>query len=107
MGSAEVEATTLDEECRKLDELPDVIKIDVEGYEWEVLHGAERLLDDGKPLLFLEVHLHYLDKRGISPSRIFNFLQGYRYRFYSSVGRELTPSDIPNTLYNVRRIIAV
>jgi FkbM family methyltransferase len=34
----------------------DLIKIDVEGYEGEVLHGAAAILERKRPALFLEVH---------------------------------------------------
>ena len=50
--------------CQPLDVLwdsgtisqPDVIKIDVEGAEWEVLRGAHKLLVNAKPTIFLATH---------------------------------------------------
>jgi len=36
--------------------IPDVVKIDVEGAEFEVLQGAERLLTHVRPMLFLATH---------------------------------------------------
>jgi FkbM family methyltransferase len=36
--------------------LPDVIKIDVEGAESRVLHGASRVLEEAHPLLIVELH---------------------------------------------------
>lgn len=35
---------------------PDVVKIDVEGAEWEVLQGANRVIAASHPAIFLEVH---------------------------------------------------
>jgi FkbM family methyltransferase len=50
----EVRVTTLDEYSRETVP-PHVIKIDVEGYEFEVLQGAAGLLRDERPLLMVEV----------------------------------------------------
>ena len=35
--------------------LPDFVKIDVESAEWLVLQGAERLIEDVKPAIYVEV----------------------------------------------------
>jgi FkbM family methyltransferase len=35
---------------------PDLIKMDVEGAEWDALHGAQRLLSEVHPKLLCEVH---------------------------------------------------
>lgn len=51
-------------ECRQADALlesgdvrpPDIVKIDVEGGEADVLRGAQRLLQNHKPLIFLATH---------------------------------------------------
>ena len=34
----------------------DLLKVDVEGYEGQVLNGAERLLQEYRPIIFLEIH---------------------------------------------------
>jgi FkbM family methyltransferase len=39
---------------------PTVISIDVEGSEWQVLRGAERLLDDHHPTIFLSGHPEFM-----------------------------------------------
>jgi FkbM family methyltransferase len=41
----------------------DFIKIDVEGFECDVLHGATRLIDQHRPSLFVEVHPDLLPSR--------------------------------------------
>jgi FkbM family methyltransferase len=50
----EVAVTTLDEYSKEVAP-PDVIKIDVEGFEFEVLQGAAAILRKQRPLLMVEV----------------------------------------------------
>jgi FkbM family methyltransferase len=52
----------------------DFIKIDVEGYEGEVLAGARRLLREQRPILFLEIHPGFL----APPSTVEGILAGLR-----------------------------
>ena len=52
-----VPVTTLDDYSRDKTP-PDLIKIDVEGYEFEVLQGALRVLRDQQPALMVEVSRH-------------------------------------------------
>jgi len=42
------------------------IKIDVEGYEWFVLDGAERTILKSKPVLFVEIEQRHLDNANIT-----------------------------------------
>lgn len=46
----------------KLDEVgvPDVITIDVEGAEWFVLKGAEGILENERPLVFVSIHPEFM-----------------------------------------------
>lgn len=65
---------------------PDVIKIDVEGFEGEVLDGMPLLLQDRKlRAVCLEVHFAQLHERGMGdePARIVNVLRaaGFRVRW--------------------------
>jgi hypothetical protein len=50
--------TTVDDVAYSADAplLPDIIKIDVEGAEEDVLHGAKRVLAERKPHLLIETH---------------------------------------------------
>lgn len=36
--------------------LPDFVKIDVEGYEWNVLNGMTQILEKARPDIFIELH---------------------------------------------------
>ena len=77
--SIEVEVATLDELIHHCD----VVKIDVEGWEEQVLLGAKRLIVEEKPIWLIEHHdvgegaKHYPETRGMS-QRIRNMLSEYR-----------------------------
>lgn len=64
---------------------PDVIKIDVEGAEWEVLQGANRVIMQVHPAIFLEVHGTELH------ANCRNFLIAHGYRVEEAYS-ELTAS---------------
>jgi FkbM family methyltransferase len=51
-----------------------ILKIDVEGYECEVLKGAQRVLTDDRPALFIEVHPNLLPRYGASSQDLLDLL---------------------------------
>lgn len=102
----EVQATTLDLECDRLSIMPDVVKLDVEGFELEALQGAERLLSKRKPTVCIELHLNYLEERGISPKECCDLLSKHGYDFYSCHLQKLTASQIYDSVKPVVRFIA-
>lgn len=61
---------------------PHLMKMDVEGAEWEALHGARRLLAEAKPKLLCEVH----DPSQMGQIRV--YLEGFGY-----TAEEWKPSD--------------
>jgi FkbM family methyltransferase len=54
-GTIRVEAVSVDEHVRKFG-APDFIKCDVEGAEVEVFRGAEKLLNESRPIILCEMH---------------------------------------------------
>ncbi len=56
-----VDVVTLDDFCGARQMRPDFIKIDVEGFEREVLLGAERLLREVRPMLMVEIQAGHAD----------------------------------------------
>ena len=51
-----VDATSLDDFCEKYSLSPDILKIDVEGAEYDVLIGAIRTIKSCQPKLLIELH---------------------------------------------------
>lgn len=69
--------TTLDEYIRS-NAPPDVIKIDVEGFEYHVLSGARNLFENGDvDVLFLELHPKFLERYNKSTHDIHNILNDF------------------------------
>jgi FkbM family methyltransferase len=73
---------------RRLDQLVrepvHFLKIDVEGYEGQVLAGASALLEQQRPVLFLELHPHIVGRFGYSVRGILDSLARHysRIRLY-------------------------
>ena len=63
IGKIEVEVITLDEYCRQVGHYPSIMKIDVEGWEYQVLHGATSVLEN--PVLRLVVFEASCDADGM------------------------------------------
>jgi FkbM family methyltransferase len=59
-GEIEVETTSLDEFIKAGNPLPDLIKMDIEGAEFDALVGAKELLKNKRPVIFLATHSNEL-----------------------------------------------
>jgi FkbM family methyltransferase len=99
--------------CVRLDEFcwfgPDVIKIDVEGYELKVLRGAREMLIRHKPVVFLELHLSGdggvdMRKYGDTPEQLWDVAGECGYTVRSVDGTILSPSQSPNGVVILRPI---
>jgi FkbM family methyltransferase len=79
-GRKKVPLLSLDDYCEARGiERVDVLKIDVEGYEAEVLRGARYLLA-GRPKIDLELHLDDVAQFGCSPADVLAHIDLTRYR---------------------------
>jgi FkbM family methyltransferase len=77
-----VPVLSLDQICEEENILPEVLKIDVEGFELPVLRGAERVLQTAK-LLFLEVHPQAIDELRLSRVAILDLLTSSGWKGYT------------------------
>lgn len=57
----------------------DLLKIDVEGFEYEVLKGAEETLKAYKPTLFVELSENNLKQNGASSKMVIELLENLNY----------------------------
>ena len=62
---------------------PDAMKVDVEGAEYAVLKGAKRIIQDFRPLIFLDTHGRDAHESALE------FLTGYGYQFEILDGKPL------------------
>jgi FkbM family methyltransferase len=102
----EVPVTSVDAEVARLGLVPDAVKIDVEGDELEVLRGATGLLASRRPVLFLELHLDLLERRGVPVSEIAKLLTDNGYRFENARGKPLSPPALVGSPKAVLRVVA-
>ena len=69
---------------RKLDDmnLPkiDYIKVDTEGFEIEVLKGGEKMIEQYKPFIHVEVKGKVLAKQGLSGDDVDDYLKSINYK---------------------------
>ena len=82
----------LDALCSESKINPEIVKIDVEGFELQVLQGAEGTLKSAK-LLLLEIHPALLDKLNVSQKDIFDWLDKRGWRIQTLHGKQLTRSE--------------
>jgi Methyltransferase FkbM domain len=85
--AVEIPVRTLDSLREDLGFHPDLVKIDVEGYEIAVLRGASRTLREDRPVLFLEVHPDRIVQLGGSMAEIAAILDDLRYAVFDLAGR--------------------
>jgi hypothetical protein len=74
--------------------LPSHIKIDVEGFEDEVLQGGQELLKNTAPILFLELHAALLRARERKPEDILERLREWGYHRFERNGRPLSAQEL-------------
>lgn len=60
--------------------LPNVIKIDVQGAEYNVLAGAEAIIQQARPIIVVEIHTDLIKEFGYSQEQLFALLNKWGYK---------------------------
>ena len=79
-----VEETSLDNFCQAQKIKPDCMKIDVEGYELEVVIGGQETISSYHPVIFLEVHVPSIKELGGSIEDLTVLLERHNYKIYDT-----------------------
>lgn len=80
----------------------DFIKIDVDGYEYEVLKGAKEILEKYKPILCLEIGNYENKKGGYKLKDIIDYLESFKYSFYYENGKPVNSiKELINKILNL------
>ena len=85
----------------------DTLKIDVEGYEYKVLVGAEKTINKYNPLLFLEIHGHLLKLYNSTTFDVYNILNDYKYKIFDIHMKEIKSKEQYAWLFNNKAEIRV
>ncbi len=81
----------------------DLIKIDVEGYELQVLKGSELLIKKFRPSFFIELDDSNLKEQGDSAKALITFLTQFNYQITSAETDQVVTSamDFSNCHYDI------
>jgi FkbM family methyltransferase len=91
--AVEVPAMRLDDLVADRAFAPTHVKIDVEGFETDVLEGGREYLARHRPVVFLELHGSLLRQAGGDPARTLALLGEYGYRAYESHGTAVSTRE--------------
>jgi FkbM family methyltransferase len=73
---------------------PTHLKIDVEGFEAEVIEGAAEFLRRARPVVFLELHCDMLRHRGVDPASVLARLADCGYTRYARADRAIETKQV-------------
>jgi len=78
--AVKVPVTTIDAYCQAKKIRPSLIKIDVEGFEFNVLNGARNTLKEARPSILVELHPMFWPALGIDPGWAADQLRELNYK---------------------------
>lgn len=108
-----VQTVTLDNELKRsgdgLRQHKDhcVLKIDVEGFELQVLKGAREFIRSMRPTIIFELLGRHLDRAGVDPNCLFNYVSDLGYETWSLSQPSSKMESASDMLRNQGNFIAV
>ena len=98
-----VETVTLDSFYAN-NEIPsvDLIKIDVEGAEFDVIRGASEVLDTFKPVLIIEFNKFTAEKAGYDLEQLYDYLKNMKFNAYTL--RNYTLKEVDEEIFKDREL---
>jgi hypothetical protein len=78
-----------------------VIKLDVDGFEYDFLRGASSLLQDVRPIFVMELSPYVLEEHGTSLDQLLSYFIPNGDSFYD----ERTYQPLPSTARELQRMI--
>lgn len=102
----EVPLERIADAAARLDVIPDFIKLDVEGFEYEAIKGSLNFLAHQKPTIFFELHLNYLEERKLPARAVVEMLQDCGYSFYSYSGAHLYSLELYDSPLDTIHVVA-
>lgn len=94
IAGEKVKIRTLDSLVEELGARPDLIKVDVEGFEFEVMRGAQNVIRNIHPRVLIEIHPPQLELSGSSDLALIAFLESSGYAI-DVIDRN------PNSIYTI------
>jgi FkbM family methyltransferase len=92
--TSEVGSVSMDDFCSENNiEKLDLIKIDTDGYEFEILKGAEKTITKHSPVIILEIGLYLLEEHNVKTEQFFDFLNSKGYKIISSKKGKIISKD--------------
>jgi FkbM family methyltransferase len=80
-----------------------LVKLDVDGFECDVLAGATAMLREARPVFVMELAPYVLEERGASLDQLLSYFLPNGYVFY----HEQTQKPLPSSARELQRMIAI
>jgi FkbM family methyltransferase len=104
--SIEVAIDSIESASARFGIIPNFIKMDIEGFEYEAIKGSVSFLTAHRPTLFLELHLNYLEQRNLSAKSVVDLLRRCGYSFFTYRGAELPAENVYRTPLAIHHVVA-
>jgi hypothetical protein len=99
-GDDKIIMMKVDDFCSLYNIIPDIIKVDTEGYEVRILQNAHEILSTHKPLIFMEGHNNFVYNYKNTVEELIDIAKKYNYKIYDMMDNELSYTEYLNKLKN-------